>query len=132
RGGPKCGERRERLRVVAHDAEHCAMRRLLREPKVGVWIPAPTHEEAIGVAIWQGLEQYRRDDTHHERARADADREREDAGDRDERCAPELARGVTNDAGNVVHGKQTDQSVPASTSGLEVARIVLQTHAVHA
>ena len=31
RGAPKCGERFERLRVVAHDAEHRAVRRLLRE-----------------------------------------------------------------------------------------------------
>ena len=108
RGAPKCGERLERLRVVAHDAEHGTMRRLLRKPKVGVWIPAPTHDEAIGVAVRQGLEQYRRDDAHHERAGADADREREDAGDRDERCAPELARGMTNDAGNVVHGERSD------------------------
>src|SRR5581483_5729114 len=51
RGAPKCGERLERLRVVAHDAEHGAMRWLLRKPKVGVWIPAPTHDEAIGVAV---------------------------------------------------------------------------------
>ena len=53
--------------------------------------------------VRERLEQDGGDEAHHEGARADADREREHAGDREERRAAEAAHGVAEAAADAVH-----------------------------